>query len=347
MSELLEKSKGRLKVAALTGGVNTPSSRFRIRQYGSRLEAHDITVEEHIPFFEKSCGLPSPFKAVARIPGIIRSRKADIVWIGKELVKGYPSFERMVKHPRLLDVDDAIWLSKPFGKFAASYIGRSMDAIIAGNSYLADYFSKYCKNVYIVPTGIDLDRYQLRPAIHESEPEKFVLGWTGLRCNYKYVKEIEPALQRFLQKHDRAEFMLVSNSPWKNSLLPPEKLKFVPWSELNETTALHNMSVGLMPLSDDKWSRGKCSFKMLQYMAVGLPVIASPVGMNRDVLEKSEIGFSATSQDQWYEALENLYNNWELQKKLGMSGRQAVEKYYNADIIAEELAVIFRKTAAL
>jgi glycosyltransferase involved in cell wall biosynthesis len=345
MSQSPEITNRPLKVAALTGGVNTPSSRFRIRQYASRLKTLGVTIEEHIPFFEKSCGLPSPFKAAARIPGIIRSRKADVVWVGKELVKGYPGFERMLKHPRILDADDAIWLSMPFGKFAGPGIGKAMDAVIAGNSYLADYFSKYCSNVYIVPTAIDLDRYQLRPAIKENEPEKFVLGWTGLRCNYKYLKQIEPALLKFMKNHERAELMLVANSPWEKHNLPPEKIKFVPWSMQNEATALHEMSVGLMPLTDDKWSRGKCSFKMLQYMAVGLPSIVSPVGMNRDVLEKAEVGFSAISHEQWYDALESLYNDWELQKRLGMSGRMAVEKYYNADLISKELAGIFRKTA--
>ncbi len=335
-----------IKVAALTAGVNIPSSRFRIRQYISRLSRQGIAVREHIPFFEKSCGLPSPFKMGARIPALLRSRDADIVWVGKELVQGYETFERLLKRPRMIDIDDAIWLSWPLGRFAAADIARVMDAVVVGNNYLADYFSRYCKTIYVVPTAIDLNRYQLRPGLAGEPPKKFVIGWTGLACNYKYLKPIESVLQQFILKHKQAELVLISDRPWKHRLLPPDKVKFVLWSEENEATALHSLSVGIMPLKDDKWTRGKCSFKMLQYMAVGLPVIVSPVGLNRDILQKADIGFGAASPDEWYDALKSLYGDWSLQVKLGRMGRNVVERFYNADIIAIELARIFKKLVA-
>ena len=335
-----------IKVAALTGGLNTPSSRFRIRQYVTRLAEYNVAVTEHVPFFEKSCGLPSPFKMCARIPALFRSRDADIVWLGKELVKGYETFERLLKRPRMMDVDDAIWLGRPFGRFAAADIARVMDAIVVGNNYLADYFSRYCKNIYIVPTAIDLNRYQLRPDLDSEPPEKFIIGWTGLACNYKYLKPIESVLQQFVLEHKQAELVLISDKSWKHKLLPPDKVKFVPWSEQNEAAVLHLFSVGIMPLKDDKWTRGKCSFKMLQYMAAGLPVVVSPVGLNRDILQKADIGFAATSPDEWYDALKTLYSDWSLQVKLGRAGRKVVEQFYNADIIAIELAQIFEKLVA-
>ena len=136
--------------------------------------------------------------------------------------------------------------------------------------------------------------------------------------------------------------MLISNRPWKGKLLPPEKVRFVPWNRESEATALHSMSVGVMPLIDTKWSRGKCSFKMLQYMAVGLPVVVSPVGMNLDVLQKADVGFAAACHDEWYEALSALYDNWTLQVKLGRAGRKVVEQFYSADTVAGELADIFK-----
>ena len=285
--------------------------------------------------------MPSPFKICARIPAVFRSRDADVVWISRELVQGYETFERFLRHPRVMDVDDAIWLSSPFGRVAAPRIAHAMDAVITGNDYLADYFSQYCKTVYVVPTAIDLNRYKLRPA--ENVPsEKFIIGWTGLGSNYKYIKPIAPVLGRFVQKHKNAEVMLISNLSWKCKLLPSEKVKLVPWSEATETTALHLMSVGIMPLTDDEWSRGKCSFKMLQYMAAGLPVIVSPVGMNRTVLQKGRCGFAASSLDEWYDALECLYANRSLQVELGQQGRKIVEQFYNANTIATELASIFK-----
>jgi len=330
-----------ITVAALTAGVNTPSSRFRIRQYVTRLAEQGITVREYIPFFEKSCGLPSPFKAAARVPALFKSRSADVVWVGKELVQGYETFERLLKRPRMMDVDDAIWLNLPFGGIAARSVAGAMDAVVAGNQYLADYFSRYCKTIHIVPTGIDLHRYQLRN-FPTAEPEKFIIAWTGLACNYKYLRIIEPVLRKFLLDHSRAELLLVSNKPWKSQLCPPEKIKYVRWSQDNEATALHSASVGIMPLKDDKWSRGKCSFKMLQYMAVGLPVVVTPAGMNREILQKAESGFAAGSPDEWYDALKTIYGNWSLQRQMGQAGRKVVEQFYSADIIAKELAQIFK-----
>ena len=332
-----------INVAALTGGWDDPASRFRFRQYFPGLAKRGIDVIEHVPFFEKSCGLPSPFKICARIPAIFRSRDADIVWISRELVQGYETFERLLKRPRVMDVDDAIWLSRPFGRFTVPDIAREMDAIVAGNNYLADYFSKYCKRVYAVPTAIDLDRYQIRSDLAGGPPENFVIGWTGLASNYKYLKLIEKPLKRFLQDRPNAQLFIVAERPWKSKEITPERIVFIQWRKEIEATALKEMSVGVMPLPDDKWTLGKCSFKMLQYMAVGLPVVVSPVGMNNEVLAKGDVGFGARSDDEWYEALDALYRNESLQIKLGTTGRKIIEQYFSVEKITDKLADILKK----
>jgi glycosyltransferase involved in cell wall biosynthesis len=334
-----------ITIAALTAGLNRPSSRFRIRQHISRLAEHGVIVTEHMPFSEKTYYFPGPFKAMTKFPALFRSRNADVVWLSRGFVEGYETFERLLKRPRILDVDDAVWLRGPFGRFTMPDIARAMDAVIAGNSYLAEYFGRYCKKVHIVPTAIDLDRFTLRPESADESSEKFIIGWTGSSSNFKYLDTIEAVLSRFIEEHDRAELILIADRPWEHRLLPPEKVRFVRWSVEEEVRVLHSMSVGIMPLADDKWTRGKCAFKMLQYMAVGLPVIVSPVGMNRDVLDKADIGFAASSPDQWYEALVSLYEDWSLGVKLGLAGRRVVEQFYNADIIARELADIFKSLA--
>ncbi len=331
-----------ITLAALTAGKNIPSSRFRMRQYIPRLAENGVVVQEHKPFSEKTCYFPGPFKAMTKFGGLFRSRDADMVWICRGFVEGYETFERLLKRPRILDVDDAVWLRRPFGRFTVPDIARAMDAVIAGNSYLADYFGKYCKEVHIVPTAIDLDRYTLRPESAHESSETFVIGWTGSSSNFKYLDTIEPVLSRFIQEHDLAELMLIADRPWEYRLLPPEKVRFIRWSVEEEVRVLHSMTVGLMPLADDKWTRGKCAFKMLQYMAVGLPVIVSPVGMNRDVLEKGDVGLEAISPEQWYEALVSLYKDRSLGVKLGSEGRKVVEQFYNADIVARDLADIFK-----
>lgn len=334
-----------IKVAALTGRKTDPASRFRIRQYIPRLAEHGIIVQDHIPVFGESCGLPSPFKIASRIPALFKSRDADVIWIGRSLVQGYATFERLLKKPRVMDVDDAIWLRGPFGKIALPHIARGMDIIVAGNSYLAEYFSQFCKDIHIVPTSIDLDRYHQR-TLPESEPEDFVIGWTGLACNYQYIEPIEPALAKFLENHDRARLRLVSNKPFASKFIRPEKIEFIRWTETNEASELKSMSVGIMPLTDDEWTRGKCSFKMLQYMAVGLPVVVSPVGMNKEVIKTGNAGIAATNNDQWYQALETLYNDWKLQVELGSAGRKAIENFFSVDIATEKIAQILTSVAA-
>lgn len=333
-----------IRVAALSGGQNTPSTRFRIRQYIEPLQERGIEVTEHIPCWGESCGLPSPFKMISRIPGLIRSRRADLVWISRDLVQGYPTFERMTKRPRILDADDAIWMSRPFGKYGQPWAARGMDAVIAGNDYIAEYYSRYCRTVYILPTAIDTRRYTPRPP-EADPPERFVIGWTGMRTTYKYLERIEPAVKRFLDEHHDAQLLLISNEPWKPALIPMDRIRFCPWTPQDETRLLHEMTVGLMPLPDDPWTRGKCSFKMLQYMAAALPVIVSPVGMNQQVLEKGYIGLSAQTEDQWLDALEALYRDRSLCGTMGKTGRQVVEQHYSVAIIADKLADIFRAHA--
>lgn len=334
------QTQNNIQVAALSGGQNTPSTRFRVRQYIEPLRQRGIDVIEHIPYWGESCGLPSPFKMISRIPGLIRSRSADLVWISRDLVQGYPAFERLVRRPRILDADDAIWMSRPFGKYGQPWVARSMDAVIAGNDYIADYYSRYCRKVYILPTAIDTRRYTPRPP-ETDKPDRFVIGWTGMRTTYKYLEMIEPVLKRFLDEHQDAHLLLISNEPWKPALIPMDRVRFCPWTPQDETRLLHEMTVGLMPLPDDPWTRGKCSFKMLQYMASALPVIVSPVGMNQQVLEKGQVGLSARTQDQWLDALEALYKDRRLGQTMGQTGRQVIEQHYSVTIVADKLADIF------
>jgi len=333
-----------ITVGALTGRPNCPASRVRIRQYIPRLAPLGITVKDHIPVFADSCGLPSPFKIAARLPALYKTRHVDLTWISRMLVQGHLTFERFLHRPRIMDVDDAIWLNWPFAKWAVPHAARHMDAVIAGNNYLANYFQQYCPTVYVLPTCVDIARYHPRPT-PDNEPEKFTIGWTGLASNYRFLQPLQPVLARFLTDHRRAHIALLSDKPYQHNL-PPNRVTFTTWSPQNEAAALHQYSVGIMPLHDDPWSRGKCSFKMLQYMAVGLPVVVSPVGMNKEVLQKAHVGFGPSTPDDWYDALDTLYRDWNLQRQLGKKGRQIVEAFYSTDIATQELARIIKKTAA-
>ncbi|MBN2019731.1 MAG: glycosyltransferase family 4 protein [Sedimentisphaerales bacterium] len=333
---------GGIKVAALSGGRKSPAARFRVRQYIPLLAQLGVYVQEYIPFFGEGCGLPSPFKALSHIPGVLGSRKADVTWFGRELVQGYETFERFLKRPRVLDVDDAIWLDWPFGKYAIPRIAKMMDAVVAGNSFLGEWFGKFCRKVYVLPTAIDVSRYTKRPDSIVAEKKKFTIGWTGLASNYPYLKLIEDALAHFLKDHPDSELKLVADRPLRKTSIPADRIRFVRWNEQVETDALRDMSVGVMPLPDNVWTRGKCSFKMLQYMAVGAPVVVSPVGMNLEILAKGNVGFAATKADEWYAAIDALYKDQNLQIRLGNNARKVVEEHFSAAKVAGALADIFK-----
>jgi glycosyltransferase involved in cell wall biosynthesis len=328
-----------IKIAAFTSRQDDPASYFRIRQYKELLQQRGLLIQEYSHPAKERCWYPGPLKALPYVRGLFDCRKSDVIWLRRVLVEGYETFERFLKRPRVMDVDDSIWLARPFGKYAVPHIAGGMDAIIAGNEFLANWFSRYCKQVHIVPTAIDLNRYKL--SLVKPQSDEFIIGWTGSSSNFKYLGLIEKSIMRFLSSYPDAKIKIIADKQWESDLIPPERIIFVQWSREEEVSGLYDMSVGIMPLSDDQWTAGKCAFKMLQYMAVGLPVVVSPVGMNKEVLAKDEIGYTAESDDQWYNAIETLYKNITLRKKMGLTGRKVVEKYFNTEIVAQTLCSIF------
>ena len=349
-----------IKIAALTSGENVPSARFRVRQHIEPLRSIGIHVCEYIPAIDKFAPTPQSFlfpdsclnvvkaawkcvKVSTRVPGIIGSWKAKITWLERELHPGILTFEPLLKHPCVFDVDDAIWLTRPFGRTAAMRIAKNADVVLAGNNHIAEWFSPYAKDVRIVPTAVDTDR--IRPKnLQNLRPShsRFVIGWTGTSSNYTALYQIEKALEEFLKNHE-AELLVVADRPPRFSELKPDRVRYVRWHPDTEIEVLGLMDVGLMPLPSDSWSLGKCSFKMLQYMAAGLPVVVSPVGMNVEVLSMGDIGFPAVTQDDWFEALSSLYHDPSLAHRYGAMGRLIVEKHFSRSLVSTILAGIFQE----
>ena len=348
-----------ITVAALTSGKNVPSSRFRIRQHREPLQRLGINVREYIPLISKYASiqgtsntakqtsshsifiLKKGIKIATRLHGLIGSWKADITWLERELLPGYLTLEPLLKRPFVFDVDDAIWLGKPFGKSAAIHIAKRADIVIAGNAYIAEWFNHYVKKIQIVPTAIDIDRFAPKIPQDMKPARQFTIGWTGSKSNLKYLNEIEKPLYDFIKTHN-AELLIISDQPPVFTHIPPDKIKFIQWSPDLEVNAVQEMDVGLMPLPSNDWTRGKCSFKMLQYMACALPVIVSPVGMNNDILSLGSVGLSADNMDDWYYGLDYLYNHPDKAYQLGSTGRMIAEIYFGKEIIAAKLAVIFK-----
>jgi glycosyltransferase involved in cell wall biosynthesis len=347
-----------LKVSAITGGINEPSARFRVRQYIGRLARYNILVTERLPFIEKSGSYwyhKYPFalqlfpqigtaglRLASRVPAIINSYKSDVTLIQREFLTAFSTLEGLTKRPRIFDLDDAIWLRLNFTRGFAKKIAKRMDGLICGNEWLADYFSDCNVPTWVVPTGVDTVRWH---PISKSDEKPFYLGWMGTSANYKYLYDLESVLNVICVKYPSVKVLIVSDREPSFSYLPAKFIHFVRWAEEIEIQAIQQMDVGLMPLKNSDWEKGKCSFKMLLYMAVGIPVVVSPVGMNNEVLNVGNVGFGPTNAAEWIDALTVLYEDASLRKKLGLSGRHAVEQHYSLEVLTPQLAKILKEFA--
>ncbi|MEO5823158.1 MAG: glycosyltransferase family 4 protein [Vicinamibacteraceae bacterium] len=343
-----------MRVCAITSGASAPASRFRIRQHIAPLAEAGIAVDEYVPGIAQAMPLPGPLArvrrrhlgplaaawlaahAASRLPALLASRRADAVWLERVLAPGFEWLVRGLKAPLVLDVDDAVWLEGLAGR-ATPRRARAASAVIAGNRYLADWFAAYCPRVHIVPTAIDCQRIQPVPRTGPG----FVMGWTGTSPNFPYLAAIEPAIEAVLRDLPGSALLVVADrQPWLPRLAGRD-VRFVRWSVASEVEALASMDVGLMPLADDEWTRGKCSFKMLQYMAAGVPSVVSPVGMNREVLALGESGLGASGVDEWVDALRTLAMDPDRRARLGVTGRAVALAHFDVPVVAKQLAAVF------
>ena len=339
-----------LRVAALTSGRNTPSARFRVRQYLPMLAGDGLDVREYCPAINQGARLPGALGKVRtrflppvivaqtalnlalRIPGIIGSRLADVTWLERNFLPGLDDSAVLLGKPLVLDIDDAIWLYNPMGRSQISRLVNRAAIVFAGNSFLADWCSQFSQNVRIIPTAVDAERFVPRPTL-KTAGSPFVVGWTGTSGNFRFLKMIESALDAFLRSHKSARLMVIADRAPHELSLPANQLLFHQWDPKTEHLMLHEFDVGIMPLDDSDLSRGKCSFKMLQYMACGIPVIASPFGMNGEVLARGDFGYPALNHSGWIAALIDCAKNVDKSRDKGAVARQVLlENYSNTKV---------------
>lgn len=251
----------------------------------------------------------------------------------------FEAYLRCIKLPYVYDYDDAI-----FHKYDKSrksiirsllgnkirYILKGARSVFAGNKYLADYAKEVNQNILIVPTVVDLNRYSKIKTFNEESGSTFSIGWIGSPSTAEYLPMIAPALQSFL-KNTNTKLIIVGAGPLNLDGIDFENRE---WSEEAEIQDLLDFDVGIMPLPDSPWARGKCGFKLIQYMACGLPVIASPVGVNTEIVEHDVNGLLASTNEEWEAAFLNFYENRRLLPQMGASAREKVEKKYSLQVMA-------------
>jgi glycosyltransferase involved in cell wall biosynthesis len=327
-----------------------PSQRFRFEQYFDFLEANDFEVEIY-PFINQSTWktLYGEGKVIKKAWGILMSfvrrfallfklHKADFIFIHREAAHiGPPIFEwiiaKVLRRKYVYDFDDAIWLpnySESNAKFhrlkaywKVRYCMKWASQITAGNAYLADYARQFNPNVQIVPTTIDTENHHNIMTDHQSQ--ELTIGWTGTHTTMHYLDELVPVLKSLEQKY-AFTFLVISNQSNEYDL---KSLSFVKWNKASEIEDLAKINIGVMPLKKDIWSEGKCGFKGLQYMALEIPTIMSPVGVNSTIVQNGINGFLVETQEEWYEVLEKLILDRSLRTQIGKAGKRRIDEAYS------------------
>ena len=271
---------------------------------------------------------------------LINAKKYDIIFVQREaFMTGLIMYERgFSRRSKLIfDFDDSIWLpnvSKGNRKLSwlkkpektRDIIGFS-HLVIAGNAYLAEYAQQFTDNVVVIPTVIDTDVYQ--PVEKPINPDKICIGWTGSPTTLPQFTTYLSVLHKIKRKYgSRVYFKMVGVPQFTDKFL---EVSGIPWKAETEVQDLQEIDIGVMPLPKNKWTTGKCGCKGLQYMALGLPTVMSPVGVNTEIIQDGENGFLAYNEDQWVEKLSQLIESAQLRKDLGSKGRQTVIMKYSVE----------------
>ncbi len=338
-----------MNIAALTQGTNIPSSRFRVRQLCEPLRAQGYLIDElaaaktAYPPTSKlgrvSWGIPSLLDAFQRA---LKTHPYDACIIQRELISTIPSFEFLGKRPLISDIDDAIWLNKR--GLAAANLAKFSDHIVVGNSYLANHFSKYKAPVSVIPTSVDIDRFTAGMPSYRNRGYG-VIGWSGTWGGYAYFAPIASVIGQLLSKHQDWKIRFISDKKPNFPEIPASQLEYATWTPEAEVLQLQDIDIGLMPLDDSPWSLGKCSYKMLLYMACGVPVVATNLGMNKELFDSADIGYGVHSPDQWREALESLINDSSSRFLKGKNGRALVQKNYSLGVAVDRWTTVLNSVS--
>ncbi|MDD5222758.1 MAG: glycosyltransferase family 4 protein [bacterium] len=333
-----------------------PASRYRIYQFLPSLTARGIKVEVQPLFREfyfRILGLPRPLKILfqifycpyrfaVRAFRLLRAPAADLVIIKDQLFPylpwGLEKFFTPAGKAVGIDLDDAVFLTPGQGRKLEKVL-EAAGLVIVGNKYLSEFAARHNRKVFLVPTVVDTERIRARTDWKIRDPRGVVtIGWIGLAYNLHYLQDLEEALAELSQKF-RIALKVVSSRGVKMRGVSVDCRR---WSLAGEDDEVQGFDIGIMPLRDDEWSRGKCGLKLLQYMAAGVPVVASPVGVNAEIVRDGQNGFWARNRAEWVEKLAILCQNEDIRKGFGSRGRETVEKSFSLSAWAPKLYEIYQ-----
>ncbi len=340
-----------------------PSQRFRVELFEPYLQ--EAGIPYHIAPFMDDATWNSLYqkgsvfqKATGIIKGYLKRIKTcfiDVhqykyVFVHREAAPlGPPVFEWIIaklwRKKMIYDYDDAIWIPNTSNenKLAAwlkcfwkvKRICKWSYKVVGGNDYLCKYARQYSNNVVRIPTCVDMER--MHNAIKQHGDHKPVVGWTGSHSTLPYINDVIDILNELQQELDFT-FLVIAN---KKPELTLRDWQFIPWDEATEIAGLLKMDIGIMPLHNDEWSEGKCGFKLIQYLSLAIPAVASPVGVNNIIIEQGENGYLCSTTDEWKANLKILIADAVLRAKLGNAGRDKMLKEYSTQSQAVHFINLF------
>lgn len=351
-----------LKVLFFIQGYEVPSARFRVLQYcdlfkQKGIESRVVACSPPFSSEPKYCRISLVYhfrnvlKALSYVKGLLAAEQYDVVFVQRELtLYSWTLFEKYLGRRHrpafVFDFDDSIQLlydnpDKAYGKIPK--ILKAATLVIAGNSYLANYAQQFQPNVCVLPipvrvkqdtAGMDARLKRLR---EYKLGAPYTIGWSGTRSNLPYLKLLAPAMSAIKEKYPFVRFHIMSNFETGKLPVLPFEYQYTLWTAEHEDEVIRSFDCGVMPLVDDNWTRGKCAFKLLLYMSHLVPSVASPVGMNLEVIHPDSTGLLAGNEDEWFSCFERLIENPDLSASLAANAFQQIKANYTVDCCMSKL----------
>lgn len=343
-----------------------PGQRYRIEQWTPWLREHGVELQAagmigasqqrllHRSGRPLQKGLMLGWCMARRLLHLLRARKADVVWLYRTAWPIGPALPELMLArsgvPFVYEFDDAIWLPdttegnrrwrslKFSGKTAT--ICRLAAHVVVGNAFLAEYARRHNPHVTVIPTTIDTDHYVPRRDYRSEGP--LVIGWSGSVTTLPHLRLLDDVLRR-VGRQEPIALHVVGTDSYRLDGVPT---RAVAWQAERQVAELQQFDVGVMPLPDDDWSRGKCACKALEYMAVGVPAVVSPVGVNDTIIRDGQNGLTAATDDEWVHKLTALARDARLRERLGRAGRTTVEDVYSVQAQAPRVAELLHEVYA-
>jgi len=322
------------------GDESVASTRYRVLAHRDALEAAGFATDVQLQKEPRWKLGRLPLRLAELVADAWGPLSADLLFIHRRTYP--PLFARRQRRPDVplvFDFDDALYLPPPsapqheqtIARFRRNFLATvaEADLVLCGNRELASQVPN--GRTEILPTPVDCDVFRPDSVKSSADP---VVGWVGHADNLPYLEALTDPLREVARRHPNFRLVVVADRPPQMDGVP---IEFRRWTLNDEVSCFSDMAVGLMPLEDTPWTRAKCAFKVLQYMALGIPAIGSPVGMNREVVENESNGLLASTPDDWVRAVDRLLGDGSLRRRLAEAGRQTVEDRFSLDVVSPKL----------